>query len=617
MPKKQLKATTPKKKKPQPKKVEETKPEVEKEEEKTEEIKPEEEKEEEKVEEIKPKEEKEEEKVEEVAKEKEEEKEEEENTEETTEESEEPEAKKAKIIPNKNSCISNTLFESANISDNTKNAIRDMGFTNMTEIQANSIGPLLKGKDLMGKASTGSGKSLAFLVPTIELLHKSKFTARNGTGAIVLSPTRELALQLYEVVTELMRYHSQTHCVIIGGASRKAEEEKLCRGMNLIIATPGRLLDHLHNTRGFVFKHLKVLVIDEADRIMQQGFEEEMHQILKILPKTRQTVLFSATMTEKVEDIARLSLTEPVYVDVASDRTAATVDTLEQGYVVADSDVRFRLLFTFLKKNKGKKVIVFFSSCASVKFHAELLNYVDIPVMDLHGQQKQNKRTATFFEFCQAKSGILLTTDVAARGLDIPAVDWIIQYDPPDKPEDYIHRVGRTARMGTSGRALIFLLPNELAFLSYLKAAKVPLNQYEFSQAKIASVQTQLEHLIDKNYYLNKSAREAFRSYIQAYSSHSLKDIFNVRQLDVTKVAHSFGFAVPPKVSLRFFTGCTDTDGSGSANTSSQHKRSKGPSSRGAPNRARDITNAKRMPFSASNPYGKRDRDDKRQFIRT
>ena len=591
MTKKQIKATTPKRKRPEPTKK------VEKEEE-------EEKKEEKKVVEEIPEEKPEEEKI----------------PEEEEEKAEEPEAKKAKVegTAAKSGCISNTLFETADISENTKNAIRDMGFTNMTEIQANSLAPLLKGKDLMGKASTGSGKSLAFLVPTIELLYKSKFTPRNGTGAIVLSPTRELALQLYEVVTELMRYHSQTHCVIIGGASRKSEEEKLCRGMNLVIATPGRLLDHLHNTRGFVFKHLKVLVIDEADRIMQQGFEEEMHQILKILPKTRQTVLFSATMTEKVEDIARLSLSEPVYVDVASDRTAATVDTLEQGYVVAESDLRFRLLFTFLKKNKSKKVIVFFSSCAAVKFHAELLNYVDIPVMDLHGQQKQNKRTATFFEFCQAKSGILLTTDVAARGLDIPAVDWIIQYDPPDKPEDYIHRVGRTARMGTSGRALIFLLPNELAFLSYLKAAKVPLNQYEFSQTKIAAVQTQLENLIEKNYYLNKSARDAFRSYIQAYASHSLKDIFDVHKLDIEKVARAFGFSVPPKIGLGVFYKSDRPKGPAGASQQQQPRRERqGKGPKGNANRARDISNAKRMPFSASNPYGKRSGDDKRQFIRT
>ena len=444
------------------------------------------------------------------------------------------------------------------LSQPTRRAIREMGFTHLTRIQAASLPPLMRGKDLLGKAATGSGKSLSFLIPAVELLYGAKFVPRNGTGAIVLSPTRELALQLYQVVVELMRFFTQTHGVVIGGASRKTEEGKLCKGVNLLVATPGRLLDHLHNTRGFVFKNLKLLVIDEADRIMAQGFEEEMHQILRLLPRTRQTVLFSATMTDKVEDIARLSLTEPVFVDVDGDRRAATVETLEQGYVVTESDMRFRLLFTFLKKNLGKKIIVFFSSCASVKFHAELLNYIDIPVLELHGQQKQNKRTSTFFEFCHAEKGILLTTDVAARGLDIPAVDWIIQYDPPDTPADDIHRVGRTARMGSTGRALVFLLPSELAFLSYLKAARVPLNLYEFSENKIAKVQAQLEHLIEKNYYLNKSAREAFRSYIQAYASHSLKDIFDIHKLDLTKVARSFGFSSAPSVNLSFLSGTPD-----------------------------------------------------------
>ena len=375
------------------------------------------------------------------------------------EEVKEAAAAEAKVGAEGSGLTTQTFDTFEGLSEPTKQGIRDMGFTHLTRIQAASLPPLMRGKDLLGKAATGSGKSLSFLIPAVELLYGAKFVPRNGTGAIVLSPTRELALQLYQVVVELMRHFTQTHGVVIGGASRKTEEGKLCKGVNLLVATPGRLLDHLHNTRGFVFKNLKLLVIDEADRIMAQGFEEEMHQILRLLPRTRQTVLFSATMTDKVEDIARLSLTEPVFVDVDGDRRAATVETLEQGYVVTESDMRFRLLFTFLKKNLGKKIIVFFSSCASVKFHAELLNYIDIPVLELHGQQKQNKRTSTFFEFCQAEKGILLTTDVAARGLDIPAVDWIIQYDPPDKPKDYIHRVGRTARMGSAGRALVFLLP--------------------------------------------------------------------------------------------------------------------------------------------------------------
>jgi ATP-dependent RNA helicase DDX18/HAS1 len=503
-------------------------------------------------------------------------------------------------------------FESAGLSEQTKKAIRDMGFTRMTRIQAAALPSLLKGKDLLGKAATGQGKSLAFIIPAVELLRTARFAPRNGTGVVVLSPTRELALQLYQVVLEVMRYHSQTHGVVIGGANRKSEECRLCRGVNLLVATPGRLLDHLHNTRGFVFKNLKMLVIDEADRIMQQGFEEEMHQIVRLLPKERQTMLFSATMTEKVEDMARLSLTEPVFVDVDVGRDAATVDTLEQGYVVADSDVRFQLLFTFLKKNLAKKVIVFFSSCASVRYHAELLNYVDIPVLDLHGQQKQNKRTATFFEFCKAAKGTLITTDVAARGLDIPAVDWIIQYDPPDKPEDYIHRVGRTARMGTTGRALVFLLPAELGFLSYLKAAKVPLNQYEFSATKVANVQAQLENLIEKNYYLNKSAREAFRSYVQAYASHALKDIFDVRKLDLLKVAKSFGLSHAPKVNLSFI-------GVGGKPDAKRRLQKRGGGggfgfNKGV-NKAR-VFGGQRGGFSAANPKGKRDPKDKRQLVR-
>jgi ATP-dependent RNA helicase DDX18/HAS1 len=252
--------------------------------------------------------------------------------------------------------------------------------------------------------------------------------------------------------------------------------------------------------------------------------------------------------------------------------------------------------------------MVFFSSCNSVKFHSELLNFIDIKVMDIHGKQKQQKRSSTFFEFSKAESGTLLCTDVAARGLDIPAVDWIVQFDPPDEPREYIHRVGRTAR-GTDGKgkALLFLMPEELGFLSYLKSSKVlfvrslryctiaylvniltligvvsccpcpclhcclhtilaavsipsmpvqgplgsvqvPLNEYEFPTSKVANVQSELERLIEKNYYLNQGAKDAFRAYVLAYHSHSLKDIFNVHNLDLAAMARSFGFVKPPRV---------------------------------------------------------------------
>ncbi|CEP12987.1 hypothetical protein [Parasitella parasitica] len=443
-------------------------------------------------------------------------------------------------------------FESLDCSENTKKAIKDMGFTRMTEVQAKTIPPLLEGRDVLGAAKTGSGKTVAFMIPAIELLLRNKFKPRNGTGVVIVSPTRELAIQIYGVAEELCKYHDQlTHALVIGGANRKAEADKLAKGVNLLVATPGRLLDHLQNSQGFVFKNLQTLVIDEADRILDIGFEEEMKQIVKILPKERQSMLFSATQTTKVSDLARISLKQgPLYINVDEKKEASTADGLEQGFVVVEADKKFLLLFTFLRKNQKKKVIVFFSNCNAVKYYAELLNYIDVPVMELHGRQKQQKRTSTFFEFSQAERGILLCTDVAARGLDIPAVDWIVQYDPPDDTRDYIHRVGRTARAGGKGKSLLFLLPSETGFLKFLKEAKVPLNEYQFPDNKITNVQSQLEKLIEKNFYLNQSARDAFRSYLQAYATYHLKHIFNVDNLDLTKVAKSFGFKVPPKVNL-------------------------------------------------------------------
>ena len=445
-------------------------------------------------------------------------------------------------------------FEDMNLSEKTMKSIKEMGFEKMTSIQKSAIPPLLAGKDVLGAAKTGSGKTLAFLIPAVEMLSSLRFKPRNGTGAIVVSPTRELALQIFGVARELMKNHSQTYGIVIGGANRRAEAEKLSKGVNLLIATPGRLLDHLMNTP-FVFKNLKSLIIDEADRILEVGFEDEMRQIIKILKNDdRQTMLFSATQTTKVEDLARISLRPgPLYINVDQEKQYSTVEGLEQGYVLCEADKRFVLLFSFLKtmKDKKKKVIVFFSSCNSVKYYAELLNYIDLPVLDLHGKQKQQKRTNTFFEFSNAPYGILICTDVAARGLDIPAVDFIVQFDPPDNATDYIHRVGRTARgSNNKGRSLMFLQPNEVGFLSHLKAARVPVVEFEFPAKKIKPVQSQLEKLIGQNYFLSQSAKEAFKSYLHAYASHSLRSVYDIQKLDLVKVAKSFGFTTPPRVDI-------------------------------------------------------------------
>lgn len=398
-------------------------------------------------------------------------------------------------------------FTDLQLSERTMKALAEMKFENMTEIQRRGIPPLLAGRDVLGAAKTGSGKTLAFLIPAVEMLHALRFKPRNGTGVIVVSPTRELALQIFGVARELMQFHSQTFGIVIGGANISAERDKLTKGVNLLIATPGRLLDHLQNCQGFIYKNLKALVIDEADRILEVGFEDEMRKIVSILPKeNRQTMLFSATQTTKVEDLARISLRPgPLYINVDHKKEHSTVEGLEQGYVICESDKRFLLLFSFLKRNLKKKVIVFMSSCNCVKYHAELLNYIDLPVLELHGNLKQQKRTNTFFEFCNAKAGTMVCTDVAARGLDIPAVDWIVQFDPPDDPRDYIHRVGRTARGANGkGRSLMFLQPNEVGFLSHLKEARVPVVEFDFPAKKLLNIQSQLEKLISQNYYLNK-----------------------------------------------------------------------------------------------------------------
>lgn len=438
------------------------------------------------------------------------------------------------------------------VSEATLNGVRDMGFLNMTEIQAQTIPHLLEGRDLVGAAKTGSGKTLAFLIPAVELVYKLKFMPRNGTGVVIISPTRELSMQTFGVLRELLKHHYHTYGLIMGGANRNAEAQKLQKGINILVATPGRLLDHLQNTKDFLYKNLQCLIIDEADRILDVGFEEELKKIIKLLPKKRQTMLFSATSTKKTEDLVTVALKkEPIYIGVEDKNISATVAGLEQGYVVCPSEKRFLLLFTFLKKNRKNKVMVFFSSCMSVKYHHELFNYIDLPVMCIHGKQKQTKRTTTFFQFCNADSGILLCTDVAARGLDIPDVDWIVQFDPTDDPKEYIHRVGRTARgEGGKGHALLILRPEELGFLRYLKQANVPLNEFEFSWSKVSNIQPQLEKLVSKNYFLNLSAKEAYKAYVRAYESHSLKHIYDVQNLDMKAVGTSFGFIVPPHIDL-------------------------------------------------------------------
>eukprot|EP00331_Platyophrya_macrostoma_P010447 CAMPEP_0176415832 /NCGR_PEP_ID=MMETSP0127-20121128/6019_1 /TAXON_ID=938130 /ORGANISM="Platyophrya macrostoma, Strain WH" /LENGTH=609 /DNA_ID=CAMNT_0017795859 /DNA_START=24 /DNA_END=1853 /DNA_ORIENTATION=- len=428
-------------------------------------------------------------------------------------------------------------------------------FSELTGIQSKAIPAALNGRDLLAEAKTGSGKTLAFLIPIVENISRSGFKPKNGTAAICIGPTRELCQQIEGVLLKLLKHFngSITFLCCIGGQSRGQEGFKLASGQMIVIASPGRLLDHLKLTETWQTKNLLMLAVDEADRVLDNGFEEDLREIVSLLPRKRQTFLFSATQTTRVEQLARISFYKPpLFISMKTKEDKATVDTLEQGYVVCPSEQRLLLLYNFIKRNLKKKVIVFFSSRNSVSFHSELFNYIDVPCVAFHGKQKQHQRSSTYMQFCNSPSGVLLTTDVAARGLDIPKVDWIVQYDPPDDPVKYIHRVGRTARAGTCGNALMFLLPQEQLFLKYLyQDAHVSVNEYAFDLTKLSgNMSEQLEKIVMANYYLRTSARQAFEGYLLSYSSCQLKNVFNIHQLDLAAVAKGFALSEPPPIKI-------------------------------------------------------------------
>lgn len=262
--------------------------------------------------------------------------------------------------------FSKKLFSDFDLSEKTLFSLNQRNYIIATEIQEKCIPLATQGKDIMGTAKTGSGKSLAFLIPAVELLLRTNFSQSQGTGVIILTPTRELALQLYDVSSDLIS-NNKSVGVIYGGNYRKKEAIKLEKGVNLLIATPGRLLDHLKNTQNFNYKNLCLLIIDEADAILKIGFEEELKEILNILPIERQTMLFSATLSKKVENLISLSMTDPVYISLEEKDEVATVKNLEQGFIIIRPDLKFALLYTYLRKNSDKKIMVFFASCSEVK----------------------------------------------------------------------------------------------------------------------------------------------------------------------------------------------------------------------------------------------------------
>lgn len=441
-------------------------------------------------------------------------------------------------------------FSDLPLSDPTADGLAASHYKTLTDIQSRAISHALKGRDVLGAAKTGSGKTLAFLVPVLENLYRKQWTEYDGLGALILSPTRELAIQIFEVLRKVGRYHGFSAGLVIGGKSLREEQERLGR-MNILVCTPGRMLQHLDQTAMFETHNLSMLVMDEADRILDMGFQKTVDAIVDHLPKERQTMLFSATQTKKVSDLARLSLQDPEYVAVHQAAAAATPSTLQQHYVVTPLPTKLNTLWSFIRSNLKSKTVVFLSSGKQVRFVYESLRHLQpgIPLMHLHGRQKQGGRLDITTKFSQSQHSVLFATDVAARGLDFPAVDWVIQMDCPEDADTYIHRVGRTARYERVGRAVLFLEPSEeKGMLQRLEQKKVPIERINIKQNKQHSIQNQLQNMCFKDPELKYLGQKAFISYVKSVYVQKDKEIFDIKKLSLEEFASSLGLPGAPRI---------------------------------------------------------------------
>ncbi|KDP46352.1 hypothetical protein JCGZ_10192 [Jatropha curcas] len=551
---------------------------------------------------------------------------------------------------NKNSEIfASCSFSSLGLHPTLCNELQErLGFEAPTLVQAQAIPVVLSGRHVLVNAATGTGKTVAYLAPIIHHLqsYSPKIERNQGTFALVLVPTRELCIQVYEILQKLLhRFHWIVPGYVMGGEKRTKEKARLRKGISILIATPGRLLDHLKNTSSFMHSNLRWIIFDEADRILELGFGQEIEQILDLLgsrltepvvkgnkvssisTSQRQNLLLSATLNEKVNNLAKISLENPVMIglddkkmqlDQLIEHTESvesnTDDELEcpskvtnpstgdyklpsqlvQKYVKVPCGSRLAVLISILKhlfeKETSQKIVVFFSTCDGVDFHYSLLSdfryspnsqseaegsemFLRCKIFRLHGSMKQEDRRSTFQAFKTEKLALLLSTDVAARGLDFPKVRCIIQYDSPGEATEYVHRVGRTARLGEMGDSLLFLQPVEVDYLQDLGKHGVSLTEYPILKVLdslllhgqthrtkkfvslelhpwVLSVQKALESFISVQPRMNKLAQNAFISWVRAYTAHrgDLKRIFMVQKLHLGHVAKSFALKQQPSL---------------------------------------------------------------------
>ena len=348
-------------------------------------------------------------------------------------------------------------FSQLGLTNAQLNACKSLGYENPTPIQAKAIPIILNGEDLIGCAETGTGKTAAFLLPIIQRISERP---RPGVRVLVLSPTRELALQIHKNYGELNSVKSNRSVVVMGGANMRTQVNELRRSGTVVIATPGRLLDLME--RGAInLSTVEVLVLDEADRMLDMGFLPAIRRVLAKLPTKRQTLLFSATMSSSIEGLARTTMTQPKLVEVS--RRGGAAQMVEQtAYSVAQENKMALLLDLLERENKQdslERVLVFTRTRRGSERLSHILRARNHTVNRIHADRSQPQREAALREFRDGRARVLVATDIAARGLDVDAVSHVINYDVPAAPEDYVHRVGRTGRAGNQGKAITIVTP--------------------------------------------------------------------------------------------------------------------------------------------------------------
>ncbi|KAL9681630.1 hypothetical protein QQ045_013416 [Rhodiola kirilowii] len=458
------------------------------------------------------------------------------------------------------SYLSETRFDQCSVSPKSLKGVKDAGYEKMTIVQEATLPLILRGKDILAKARTGTGKTVAFLLPSIEVVVKSMTVSHDQNKppilVLVICPTRELASQVAAEAHKLLKYHPSVGVqVVIGGTSLAMEQKRMrSNPCQILVATPGRLRDHTENTPGFSSRLMgvKVLVLDEADHLLDMGFRKDIEKIIAKVPKQRQTLLFSATVPNEVRQICHIALkNDHEYVNTVQEGSDETHTQVQQMHLVAPLDKHFSMLYALLKEHIAEdadyKVLVFCTTAMVTRLVADLLGKLRMNVREIHSRKPQSYRTRISDEFRKSKGLILVTSDVSARGVDYPDVSLVIQVGLPADRQQYIHRLGRTGRKGKQGQGILILAPWEEFFLSSIK--DLPMTKAT-SPSVDPDTKKKVERALSQVEMKNKEA--AYQAWLGYYNSmksigknkHRLVELVN-------EFSRSMGLNTPPAIPKR------------------------------------------------------------------